>query len=502
MDKEDIGNDTELLNFEFRLRRPYQDEAKDDSAIQSPRNVSFGSIGRRYITSLQLLWNYIKSVAGVAYKTNSTNLVSLMVLLSEVAAHGRKYADSDECMAIADATITFRSNNEESQTNISCRVFDSHHLSQLRNHTKYYNAAKGILFESAIQQLANTYEYLIGELLRQHLRSDPDAAPKDQSITYRNLLTFASLDEAKDHVIEKEVVSFIKNKNTSEQLTYIKDELHADLSSHFRKLPELKEMILRRHMIVHTGGIATTIYRRELSKIKGYKGTVSEVGSKLPLSSEYVEESWATTYSAGVILLHIVARRYAQTLHNKDDENVADDVLLDAAYQAIVNEQYGAAEAILLYASKLRLASDTHDLMVCVNLAQTLKWQGKITECEEVLGKRDWDAANIKFQLCVAALRQDWKSFEKLLPMVAAQRKIEIHDMIDWPVFKEARKLEEYSRWVQTAFNQDILPEDEDFIPSILNFDADSSLEKILDRLTLLVNREPEKEIEKQRETK
>ena len=41
-------------------------------------------------------------------------------------------------------------------------------------------------------------------------------------------------------MIDKEIENFLKRKDTDEQLKYLKSELKADLSSHFKKLNEFQ----------------------------------------------------------------------------------------------------------------------------------------------------------------------------------------------------------------------------------------------------------------------
>ncbi len=234
-------------------------------------------------------------------------------------------------------------------------------------------------------------------------------------LSYSQILTFADFDEARRHVVEEEVADFLKSKTTLDQLKYFKDEFGADFRSQFPAVGELCEIVLRRHAIVHAGGIASSEYCRRVASLKNLPEKPAEKGKLLPVHSGYIKRAWSVIYSAGVVLTHLVAKSHARSKKCKKDEEASDSFLINAAFNAIKARQYEAAKTILHYAHGLRLASSGSDLMVLVNLAQTNKWGGDEAACQTLLDEQDWASCSANFRLCVAALREDEDAFAREL---------------------------------------------------------------------------------------
>jgi len=311
----------------------------------------------------------------------------------------------------------------------------------------------------------------------------PTEIPEAPEISYRELLSFSSLDDAKRHVIDKEIENFLKRKGTDEQLKYIKDELKADISNHFKQLNEFKELMLRRHAIVHAGGIASAEYMRRAKRIKGIDISEIEEGKRIPLPTQYIINAWNVTYSMGVILLHLVAKECARSKRSKSDEDHADKFLINAAFNSIKNNQLDTAESILKYAIKLKLAKDPSDLMVIINLAQTLRWKGDVEGCLKLLKSKDWTAYSYLYQLCVAALKDDEESFRALLPEIASQKAITISELCEWPVFKLMRSKENFHEWVKDAFGEDIKSVTDVFKPRVVHTKPEKTLGALIEFL-------------------
>lgn len=297
------------------------------------------------------------------------------------------------------------------------------------------------------------------------------------------MLSFSSLEDAKRHVIAKEIENFLKRKGTDEQLKYIKDELKADIASHFKHLSEFKEIILRRHAIVHAGGLASAEYIRRAKRIKGIDISNIDEGEHMPLHAKYVINAWNVICSMGVILLHLVAKECARSKRSKTEEDQADRFLINSAFNCIQNNQLDAAESILKYAHKLKLTKDPSDLMVTINLAQTLRWKGDIKGCEKLLDSKDWSAYSSLFQLCVAALRDDENNFKTLLFEIASQKAISITELCEWPVFRLMRSKEDFHECVKEAFGEEIKSVTDLFKPKVVHIKPDKTLGALIDFL-------------------
>ena len=486
--KVDDAKNLPPFSFSFSIR-PYEqkDEKTTDNIVEiytppSDKTLEFNRIAHNYVTVLQMLWKYLQSIYREASSTSFTNIISLPLLLHDIEGREKKATKEDVPICIFDFHITSEDDegNPKAITRTS-KVYDREHFDKLIKVRDYHNAALRILHETVIQQIVNSYEKILGDVIRWQLNNDPSIGKKDQAISYKDILSFGSFDDVKEHVIDKEIEDFLKGKSTEEQLKYLNDTLGVDIASHFPNLPEFKEFLLRRHAIVHAGGIATIEYLRRVKKIANYNGELISEGKILPLSHSYVTRGWNNAYSMGIILLHLIAKNNARSHRSKEDEDSADSLIVQASFTNIQNDQLDASEQILRYANKLRLATESSNLMVSVNLAQTLLWQGKEQECFEVLDEHDWSACNSNFQLCVAALRNDIANFKKTLSEVANQRSLSRTELFEWPVFRKIRENENFNEWIDEVFGEDQKQVSNMFEPMLLDFDTKQRLQKVYD---------------------
>jgi len=322
-----------------------QGEESRGTAGASPAGGSieqFRSVAQNFVTYLQVLWQYAHEVGSVAERTSLTNLAHLPSLLKDIEKR-RDEAAPDE---VPVAKIVFAVANEKKaqQQQKSFPIFDLEHAKKLGQCLTQHNKALRLLNETVLQQMVNAWERALGDLVAWKLRADPDAIPKERTLSYAQLLSFADFDEVRRHVVEEEVTEFLKSKTALEQIQYFKREFGADFQSQFPAVGELCEIVLRRHAVVHAGGIASSEYCRRVAKFKNLPEKPAEQGSRLSLDAKYIKRAWSVIYSAGVVLTHLVARSHARSKKCKKDEEESDSFLINAGFNAIKSKQYEAAK--------------------------------------------------------------------------------------------------------------------------------------------------------------
>jgi hypothetical protein len=472
-----------FLSMGFRLKPidpdKEQETVADDNPQEAPQDC-FRRIGDQFSTKLLLLWTYIREIGSVANATTFTNMASALALTFEVIDSAKQQSAST--IPLAEVEFEIRAGDTENPADtlrLTEKVYEPRHLKSLQEYTQFHDAALRILHESALQQIVNAYERLIGDLIRWHLTYDPEAAPKDQTITYRELLQIETMDEAKRRVVQTVLSDFLRTKSAPQQLEYFREHFNADVKNHFPKMAEFEELILRRHTLVHAGGLITPEYLRRVRALKNLPYQPGTEGSIVELDRPYIESAWSIVYSLGTILLHLVAQQCARNRKRPDEEDQADFFVLHYPFKAIQERLYAAAEMILNYAKPLRLAKTTNDLMVKINLAQTLKWQQREDEAKALLQTVDWKATSNLFRTCVAALR-DPDEFGDLLTAAVRDKDLSRESLYEWPVFTEVRKDSRFPEWVQQAFGGPDSPANERFPPSLLNFEHEAKLKEIM----------------------
>jgi|GEM_PF-4893184 len=438
----------------------------------------FRSIAQAFVTYLQVLWQYAHEIGSVAERTSLTNLARVPELLQEIEKRQKRALPGE--VQVASIVFSAESKEQSRQREKRFPVFDLEHVRKLSEYLTQHTKALRLLNETVLQQMVNAWERALGELVAWKLSADPDALPKDRMMSLSDVMSFSDFDEVRRHVVEGEVADFLKSKTTVEQIKYFKDEFGADLKSQFPGVDELCEIILRRHAVVHAGGIASSEYCRRVSKLKKLPGTPIDKGKRLPLDAGYIQRAWSVIFSAGVVLTHLVAKTHARGKHCKEDEETADSFLINAAFNGIKSKQYEAAIAILEYAHAPRLASTSSDLMVLVNLAQAYKWSGNEEKCRALLNEHDWESCSANFRLCVAALKDDDNLLRKELAVAAKEGSVGIAELYEWPVFQKVRSGDHFPALLKDIYGDDAVIPTRSEPTKLLNFGTDSTMSELL----------------------
>jgi hypothetical protein len=484
-----LDNDThreEIETFEFSFRRTEGtdlSQGKDDNPVHE-----LLSLGRSFTTRLEILWKYLLAVGAAAEITSAENATSLMFLLDQLIQRQLAAKDGDKVLMTFQVTTEakYRSGKEASQT-LKVEVFEKNHADRVSELIKSHNAALNVLHESAIQQMFNAHEGLMGGVVEWGYRMDPSAVPKDLEIPYKSILAFSTLDELKRHVINESIGLFLRG-TTDDQLKTLKEMFKVEVASVFPDLPLFKEFLLRRNLIVHAEGRANADYVRKCTQLLTDKSEIPAVGSTVTLSRNYIERAWGLTFVLGIILLHQVGRKFSQANKVPKGETDCDAFLVNATYLCIKNKHYRTAQKLLEYATKLHYKADIHKLMVTINLAQTYLWQGDETKCIEILDEQDWSATSSLFRLAVAILKGSRTAIRRELRIAATEGDIDIHDLYDWPIFQRFRTTSDFAPCVKEAFGVSHLPERKDIDIKILNTGLEDLARRLKKRTRLLVS--------------
>ena len=120
--------------------------------------------------------------------------------------------------------------------------------------------------------------------------------------------------------MEAQVTDLIRNQDTLQQLKWLSDQLgrDVDVRSQYPNVNAFRGLELRRHAIVHAGGMATSEYLRRL-KALGEHESASE-GTQLELSSTYIEDAWDNVYALGMVTVHLASVARARRLKDAEQE--------------------------------------------------------------------------------------------------------------------------------------------------------------------------------------
>lgn len=103
-----------------------------------------------------------------------------------------------------------------------------------------------------------------------------------------------------------------------------------------------------------------------------------------------------------------------------------------------------------------------------MNLAQALKWSGKIKQCNDVLENLDTSALNIDLQIPKKVLEDDFDEVYRMMNRLGSNSSILTKEAYrEWPIFKEIRKTEKFQEVFQDVFNEPLIIKNASAIPQI-----------------------------------
>jgi hypothetical protein len=458
-------------------------EIENDHVIETVNK--FKSYAQHFVTVLEILWQYSRQIGSLAEKTSLYNLSCLPSFLDTLKKRAETKKENEQPIAYVLLNVNF-DDPKETALKTKLPIYEEEHLLEFQDYYKYHNKALRLLYESVLQQLVNSWEKLLGELIAWKLETSPDLTSKDRNISISEILRFESIEAIKKFLIDQEVFQFIFSKTTNEQIKYFKTQFNIDFNSQFCHVGNLCEVVLRRHAIVHSGGIVTKDYLNRLARLRGTSVVPPKSGEQIPIDSDYIENAWNIFFSAGVILSHLVASKYAKNEKNKEAEDKADSFLINASFNLIKNSHFKTSKIILEYANKVKLAKSTTELMVKVNLAQTHKWLEEDILCKKLLDSVDWNSCSSNFRICIAALKEDVVRFKKELPLVVQEGSIKFSEFFDWPIFQKLRKMPEYQEIIEKAFGKKVTPKSDKIRkPKLLDISAYDGTEEAMKQVLI-----------------
>jgi hypothetical protein len=214
--------------------------------------------------------------------------------------------------------------------------------------------------------------------------------------------------------------------------------------------PDFIELCERRNLLTHTGGVVSDQYLQNCADYG--RNSVFKVGEKLNVDLDYLVKSIGIITEIGCKLIHTMWRKFAP-----DQRSDADSHLNGFGMDLIAAKEFDTTIKILEFGvNQKQHSSDLCRRMMVVNLANALKLGGNLDRCNRVLSKHDWSATSYQFQICVAAVRDNFEEVCRFLKMGEDVTGITPSNFRDWPVFLEARKQQMVQEAFETVFGEEL----------------------------------------------
>lgn len=327
--------------------------------------------------------------------------------------------------------------------------------------------------------IISSYDAILSDLLRVIFKLKPEMIfTSDREVKFSDLIALKSLDEVRDSIISNEIESVIRHSH-HDQFYWMEKKFGMKLREGLDVWPSFIELCERRNLLTHTGGVVSEQYLKNCSE-HGVKAD-SQVGEKLEVDAKYLKSAINIVSEIGYKLIHTMWRKFSP-----DEREQADRVLNEVGMDLIATGEYDLAEALLQFGvNQKHHSTDLLKRMMIVNLANAAKLGGNKDRCDKALSSNDWSATSYQFQICVAAVRNDFREVMRLLKLGSDVIEITSSDFRDWPVFRDARKNSEVQGVFEEVFGEPIIRGNVDVsltkaIPNNENEDDDTEGAKVV----------------------
>ncbi|MFQ2616764.1 hypothetical protein ACK3ZU_18330 [Aeromonas caviae] len=329
-------------------------------------------------------------------------------------------------------------------------------VKKLRERSNSLRTSMTLIPRNFLVSYVSEFDNFLGSLLRVLYTSRPELLnDSSRQITYSDLLGFDSLNDAKEHVLEKEIESVLR-KSHADHFSTLESKFNIQLRKGLDIWSDFIEITERRNLFVHANGVVSSQYLK-VCKQNGYDTKNISLGKRLTVDIEYLSHAYKIIYEISVKLAHVLWRK----VFPSEIEN-ADDSLNNVGFNLIAKGNNSLAANILEFSISLpKHHNETIKRMMVINLAQAYLRSDKKEKCHALLKKFDWSATGYEFKLAVAVLNEDNDNAAKLLRTVIVAGDLSEESIVEWPLFKEFRKTEQFLLAFKELFNKDYAQQEE-----------------------------------------
>jgi hypothetical protein len=277
---------------------------------------------------------------------------------------------------------------------------------------------------------------------------------KEKTILVRDIVTFSSIDELKESVINDEIDK-AQRENFETQVHWIIQKTNMDdFTSHYPGWSSLLELFERRNLFIHSNGIVNGYYLKASKKHNFPASHNISIGHELHAGPKYFTASIREVIQFGAMLSQVVWRKLAPS-----EVAMADKSISDLGYELIAREEYKLAIKILEFAKNLRgVSEEVRKRMNIVNLANAYKLSGDEKNSLSVLSSMDWSAVAPNFKISVAAVKGDVDQVVELMQKMGKHGDMPAANYQQWPVFYTVRDDPRFMQSFKSVFGLDYVP--------------------------------------------
>jgi hypothetical protein len=316
-----------------------------------------------------------------------------------------------------------------------------------------WSFAAEVLPRSQIIALVSEFDFFLAGLIRLFFLAHPEALnASEKTLTLAKLMEFGSIGAARDHIIDKEIESVLRDSHT-DQFKWLENKLNIQLRKDLPAWIPFIELTERRNLFVHANGVVSTQYL-DVCKREGVDTKDLKAGDTLTVTPAYFRSAYYVIFEIGVKLGQVLWRKVVPADVEAAEKHLGGQVIFDL----LLHGEYKLATNLADFGIALpnKSKNDFFRRVLVVNRAQAYKWSGQHEKCVAILDAEDWTATKDEFRLIVAVLKDDFGTATTMLPSLSNSSMLTKTSYREWPVFKEIRKDKNFQTAFESLFNEPI----------------------------------------------
>jgi hypothetical protein len=339
---------------------------------------------------------------------------------------------------------------ENNQKLISIKYDQFKYFQQLSKNSNISQLASKIIPESLFVSLISQYDAFLYRLFKVLFNIRPEYInSSERELAFSQLVTFKSIESARDYVIEKEIETILR-KSHSEHFEYLEKKLSIQLRVNLPIWKTFIEITERRNLYVHCDGIVSSQYLKVCTDNDCDIAGV-ELNQKLNVDLEYFKRAYECLYELCVKLTHTIWRK----LIIEDLEN-ADSKLNEICYELVNSKQFRLADILLDFACKqIKHFNESSKNLLIVNKSLSQYLQGNTKNALEIIESKDWSASSDDFKLAHLVLTDRNDDVYALMKKIGNTGEVQIANYKTWPLFIKLREEQKFKETFKEIFNQE-----------------------------------------------
>lgn len=323
----------------------------------------------------------------------------------------------------------------------------------------YDNTVSGLLAIKNVPRiffcsLIHIYDAYLGKLLRVAFYVKPELLNASQKqFLFSELASFSSINEAREHMIEKEIETIIRDSHIS-HFDWMENRFGIPLRKDLSIWPKFIEITERRNLFVHCDGIVSSQYLTVCKNQNVIFQKEIVKNEELHVSPEYFNEAVDCILEIGVKLGQVLWRKL-----QPGDLKDADAALHSISYEFLLKDRYSITKSLLNFAVntvKKHFSDEIHCYNL-INLAIAYKFSGEENQALSILKNRDWSSADNKFKLAVAVLENRVTDAIDIMKKIGNNGSVSQIDYSSWPLFKKFRKEPKFLSTYKKLFGREFI---------------------------------------------